>query len=63
MTDMTEWDQESYGAGYKCAEFEIQKYGIEFAESQVNHTVTENQHSWLIGYRTCVQAWKEGVRL
>lgn len=67
MPDMTEWDQEQYGAGYGCAEFDIQTHGYAYAEANAaNYSTfdnTDNKHTWFVGYITCVQAWKEGVRL
>lgn len=64
---MTEFDQESYGAGYKSAEWDISHHGIKYAEDRlalVESAPVPPSEPWLlVGYRTCVQGWKEGVRL
>lgn len=70
MPDMTEWDQERYGAGYGMAEADIKAGGVKYAERVAKRHagfVDEDRKggpdSYILGYVTCVNAWKEGVRL
>lgn len=64
MPDMTPFDQESYGIGYTRAEEDISANGIGFAERFAVNLAKHEKNNWLVvGYVTCVEAWKEGVRL
>lgn len=61
MPDMTEWEQ--YGAGYRAAEFDISTKGIDIAEVAAKYDRPSGNDPYSVGYQTCVNVWKEGVRL
>ena len=70
MPDMTETDQESYGSGYGHAEADIAAGGIKYADRHAQNLQkftdedrTNGPDWYSVGYITCVNAWKEGVRL
>jgi hypothetical protein len=62
--NMTEFDQADYGRGYALAESDIAAHGYAQAQ-EIAYTLSHlTRKTWFeTGYVTCVNAWKDGVRL